>query len=91
MEIPNLSRGSELVLSIIFFILLLTSTWRNIPIFIKNHIRLALIINVPLYFLFCYVGEVRDLSLLYVGIVILMAYLMRQYLSNQQIPIIHNV
>lgn len=89
--VPNLSRGSELVLSIIFFILLLTSTWRNIPIFIKNHIRLALIINVPLYFLFCYVGEVRDLSLLYVGIVILMAYLMRQYLSNQQIPIIHNV
>lgn len=81
--VPNLSRGSELVLSIVFFIMLLTSSWRFVPDFIKNHIRLALIINVPLYFLFCYAGEVRDLSLLYVGIVILMAYIMKQYVPQQ--------
>ncbi|CAI3931119.1 hypothetical protein [Commensalibacter papalotli (ex Botero et al. 2024)] len=81
--IPNLSRGSELVLSMIFFVMLFISTWQTIPNFIKNHIRLALIINIPLYFLFCYAGEVRDLSLLYVGIVIMVAYLLEQYIPQQ--------
>lgn len=39
----------------------------------KQHMIMALFINIPLFFAFCYVGEIRNLSMLYVGLIALMA------------------
>jgi hypothetical protein len=45
--------------------------WRLLPSAIRRHGQLAAAINVPLYFLFCAPGELRDLSLLYMVFLLL--------------------
>ncbi len=40
---------------------------------VRRHLLLAAAINLPFYILFCYVGELRNLSLLYVGFTVLIA------------------
>ncbi|HEY1161016.1 MAG TPA: hypothetical protein VGE83_10320 [Terracidiphilus sp.] len=47
--------------------------WRFLPRPIQRHAQIAAIINFPLYLLFCVPGELRDLSLLYVTFLFLLA------------------
>jgi len=47
--------------------------WRLLPKEIQRYGQLAAAINLPLYFLFCMPGEMRDLSLLYVVFLLLLA------------------
>ncbi|WP_409560549.1 hypothetical protein [Hyphomicrobium sp. MC8b] len=60
--------------------------WPNTPHYIKAHIAIAAIVNIPLFFLFCAEGEMRNLSMLYVGFFVLMAMAMQKWLQvNNQI------
>ena len=46
--------------------------WRCLPRPIQRHAQLAAVINLPLYLLFCVSGELRDLSLLYIALLLLL-------------------
>jgi hypothetical protein len=41
------------------------------PVYVRRHLAIAAAINFPLLFLFCITGELRNLSLMYVGFIIL--------------------
>lgn len=47
--------------------------WRLLPVAIQRHAQIASAINFPLYLVLCVPGEVRDLSLLYVTLLMLLA------------------
>jgi hypothetical protein len=47
--------------------------WRLLPLEIRRHGQIAAAINIPLYFLFCAPGEMRDFSMLYVVFLLLLA------------------
>jgi hypothetical protein len=47
--------------------------WRHLAHELKRHAQIAFVLNISLYFLFCYPGEMRDFSLLYVTFVLVMA------------------
>jgi hypothetical protein len=47
--------------------------WLLLPLEIRRHGQIAAAINIPLYFLFCAPGEMRDFSMLYVVFMLLLA------------------
>ena len=47
--------------------------WKKLPDFARQHTKLAAMINVPFFLLFGYPGEIRTLSLIYVGFLMLIA------------------
>jgi hypothetical protein len=47
--------------------------WKHLPIAIRSHGQIAAAINIPLYLLFCYPGELRNLSMLYVVLLLCIA------------------
>lgn len=47
--------------------------WRQLPAAIQRHGQVAAAINIPLYLLFCTPGELRDLSMLYVVLMLVLA------------------
>jgi hypothetical protein len=47
--------------------------WKGVPETIRQHAKIAAAINIPLYFLLCAPGEMRDLSLLYIAFMLLVA------------------
>lgn len=56
--------------------------WRQLPRSIQRYGQIAAIINVPLYLLFCYPGELRDFSLLYVVFLLVIAYNLNGWLND---------
>lgn len=58
-------------LCIIAFVVL--RGWPSCPAKIRKHLCMALLINFPLFLLFCATGEMRNLSLLFVGFIVLIA------------------
>ena len=69
-----------------WFAILMAYGWRVVPTSIHRHLQLAAIINVPLLLLFCAEGEVRNLSMLYVAIVALMAGALQRWLAATSTP-----
>ncbi len=57
--------------------------WRRLPERFRQHALIALAINVPLYLLFCQPGELRDLSMLYVTLIALLAANLTQWFDLQ--------
>ena len=53
--------------------------WRHLPQAIQQHGRIAAAINVPLYIYFCNPGEMRNLSMLYVVFLLLIAVNLNQW------------
>jgi hypothetical protein len=47
--------------------------WKHLPSAIQQHGRIAAAINIPLYFFFCNPGELRNLSMLYITLLLLFA------------------
>jgi hypothetical protein len=47
--------------------------WGSLPRALQRHAQIAAAINIPLYLLFCWPGEMRDLSLLYVVFLLVVA------------------
>jgi hypothetical protein len=56
--------------------------WRHLPQAAQRHAQIAAIINVPLYVLFCEPGELRDLSLLYVTLFLLIAANLTEWIGR---------
>jgi len=52
--------------------------WPSCSAMIRSHIKFAAVLNLPLFFLFCATGELRNLSILFVGFIVLIAYVVDQ-------------
>ncbi|HEY0161748.1 MAG TPA: hypothetical protein VGB69_03650 [Edaphobacter sp.] len=48
--------------------------WKYLPLELRRHAQLAAAINLPLYLLFCSPGEIRNLSLLYMTLLLCFAH-----------------
>lgn len=56
--------------------------WQRLPSVIKRYGQIAAAINIPLYLLFCAPGEMRDLSLLYIVFLLLLAVNLRDWMDG---------
>ena len=68
--------GFSMIFIIITFIIIMRGI-NYLPTIWKKHIQIALIINIPLFLALCWVGELRNLSMLYGGFVLLIAGALR--------------
>jgi hypothetical protein len=85
---PEWTYSMELIrsfnpLSIALAVWTLWRGWRTLPKAIQRHAQIAAAINLPLYFLFCVPGELRDLSFLYVTFLLLIAANLTGWSSGQ--------
>lgn len=71
-----LPRGFNLV-NVLLIGELVRRSWRQLPAELRQSTLVALIINVPLFILFCFRDELRDLSMLYVPMAIMIAFYVR--------------
>jgi hypothetical protein len=56
--------------------------WGHLPREVQRHAQIAAAINLPLYFLFCWPGELRDLSLLYVAFLLVVASTLNDWMNR---------
>jgi len=56
--------------------------WSLLPRFVQRHGQIAAAINFPLYFLFCSEGELRNLSLLYIVLLLLLAVNLNDWIGR---------
>jgi hypothetical protein len=56
--------------------------WHYLPLAIKRHGQIAAAINIPLYLLFCWPGELRDFSLLFIFFLLTLAYNLDEWLCG---------
>lgn len=64
-----------------WFAVLMIYGWRMVPEYVHHHLMLAAAINVPLLLLFGAEGEVRNLSMLYIAVVALIAGALHRWLE----------
>jgi hypothetical protein len=57
--------------------------WHSLPKAIQRHALIAVVINIPLYILFCNPGELRDFSLLYITFLLLVASNLTELASSK--------
>jgi len=61
------------ILPMVLLVWTVWRVWRRLPHMIKRHAQIAAAINFPLYVLFCAPGELRNLSMLYVVLLVVLA------------------
>lgn len=61
------------IIHVIVLAILVRCGWRYITPAVRQHFWIALAINLPLFLAFCYEGELRNLSMLYMTLVLLFA------------------
>mgnify|MGYP000091251506 CR=1 FL=1 len=71
-------------LTLILGLLIIIRGWSCIPQRFKTHTILCLAFNLPLFLLFCATGELRNLSFLYVEFVVLLAFAIKMYSSDNE-------
>jgi hypothetical protein len=57
-------------------------SWRLLPGWLKLHAKIAAVINIPLYLLFCQPGEFRDLSLLFISFLLVLAFSLQEWMGS---------
>lgn len=71
-------------LTLIVCLLVIIRAWPFVPKMFRLHIILCMLINLPLFVLFCATGELRNLSFLYVGFVVCLAFSIKLYSSDKE-------
>lgn len=62
---------------------LVKCAWKKISPEWKNHIKIAAALNIPLYIIFCWIGELRNLSMLYVGFTAMLAIFIKGAITDE--------
>jgi hypothetical protein len=62
------------VITVLFIGLIIIRGWHSFSESMKYHAIIAMVINIPLFILFCAIGELRNLSMLYPSFVVALAY-----------------
>ena len=75
--------------TLVVIVIIMLRGWSGCPCEVRRHLIISAIINFPLFLLFCATGELRNLSLMYVGFVIIMALIIdrdrdRKFVSDQE-------
>ena len=77
--------GFGMFLPHVFFIFwIVKCTWKNLSSEWKKHIKIVTAINIPLYLLFCYPGELRNFSLLYIGFIAMLSIFIKEAIHFEQ-------
>ena len=58
--------------------------WRFLPYWLRRHALIAALINIPLFLLFCQPGEFRDLSMLYVSFLFIVAFNLQEWMGSDR-------
>lgn len=69
------------LLHIIFVAWIGFNTWKKLSAEWKQHIYIALAINISLYLLFCVPGELRNLSMLYIGFIAMLSIYIKNLIT----------
>ena len=64
--------------------LLIKCTWKKLSAAWQNHIKIAALINIPLFILFCQPNELRNFSLLYVGFIAMLSIFIKEAIKFEQ-------
>lgn len=72
-------------LHIIFVLWVAKYSWKWLTAMWKQHTKIALVITIPLYLLFCSPGELRNLSFLYMAFCVMITYVIHDLLKRQYI------
>jgi hypothetical protein len=59
--------------------------WRFLPYELKRHGLIAAVINIPLFLLFCQPGEFRDLSMLYISFLFILAFNVEEWMGSTRL------
>lgn len=59
--------------------------WRFLPYWLTRHALIAALINIPLFLLFCQPGELRDLSMLYVSLLFILAFNLEEWMGSTRL------
>ena len=62
------------IFTLVFIVIVVLRGWRSCSPALRQHLLIAAAINFPVFLLFAAAGELRNLSLLYVGFVFLLGY-----------------
>ena len=60
------------VFNIAIVFVLVKAAWRHLALPVQQHLKIACAINLPLFVVFCYLDELRNLSMLNVGLVLIL-------------------
>ncbi len=66
----------------------ISRAWKSLPQVVRQHGMIAAAINIPLYFLFCAPGELRDLSMLSVVVLMSLAVNLNFWIDGHAKPIV---
>ncbi len=69
---------------ILIVLWIVCNAWKNLPLQWKHHIYFALAINIPLYLLFCWPGEIRNLSMLYMGFIAMLSIYIKNLITVER-------
>ena len=78
--------SSYSVITLALIALVVARGWPGVSVRIQQHILVAAAINVPLFVLFCAPSEMRNLSMLYMGLVLLLAATVDQWFTRGPAP-----
>lgn len=70
-------------LHVIYVLWIIKNFWHKLSDEWKLHAKIAVVINTILYFMFVVPGELRDLSMLYVSLMILTTYFLKSLKENE--------
>jgi hypothetical protein len=71
------------ILTIFVTFIIVKSSFRMLPTDAKQHALVALLVNLPLFLLFCFPGELRNLSFLFVSFILILGFSLNQYLRSE--------
>lgn len=74
-------KGFTLV-PLILLVVIVFRGWQTLKPTVRTHAKIAASINIPLYVVFCYPGELRDLSLLFLTLLALLATQLDQWVKS---------
>jgi hypothetical protein len=69
-------------LPLLLMVWMVRNCWKSLRPAIRTHAKIAAAINFPLFLIFCNPGELRDLSLLYVALLAVIAANLQEVFSN---------
>lgn len=75
------------VIHLIIVAFIVRSAWRFLSPVLRQHVLIAAAINIPFFIVFCYQGELRNLSMLFVGFTIMISVALTRYFQKMYQPI----
>lgn len=70
------------VIHLIIVAFIVRSAWRYLTPVLRQHVLIAAVINIPFFIVFCYQGELRNLSMLFVGFTLMISIAISRYFQK---------